>query len=111
MNEDSAVDLVLTMAPLPPELPLVLAGGQVFDGTGRPPFKGDVVVSGNRIEAIIADGESAATPDGAIRLELDGRTVLPGLVEGHAHISFTNMSNLMESGVDARGGEPDRRDP
>lgn len=96
MKEDNALDLVLTMAPKVPERPLVLAGGQIFDGTGRLPFKGDVVVSGNRIESIIADGESATTPDGAVRLELDGRTVMPGLVEGHAHISFTNMSNLME---------------
>jgi imidazolonepropionase-like amidohydrolase len=89
-------DLVLTMSPRPPERPLVLAGGMVFDGTGRAPFAGDVIVAGNRIESVVADGEPSAVPDDAIRVQLDGRTVLPGLVEGHAHVSFTNMSHLME---------------
>ena len=95
MNTNTA-DLVLTMAARPPERPLVLAGGMVFDGTGRAPFAGDVIVTGNRIESVVADGDKSVVPDDAITLQLDGRTVLPGLVEGHAHVSFTNMSNLME---------------
>ena len=74
----------------------VLAGGMIFDGSGGPLFAGDVLVVGNRIEAVLGKGERGDVPAGAVRVELDGRTVMPGLVEGHAHISFTNVANLME---------------
>ena len=75
---------------------IVLAGGMIFDGSGLPLFAGDVLVVGNRIEAVVAASESWSPPEHAVRIELDGRTVMPGLVEGHAHISFTNVANLME---------------
>ena len=35
-------------------------------------------------------------PPDAVRIELGGRTVMPGLVDGHAHISFTNVADLMD---------------
>lgn len=78
------------------ERPILLAGGMIFDGSGLPLFAGDVLVAGNRIDAVVAASESWNPPVEAIRIELGGRTVMPGLVEGHAHISFTNMANLMD---------------
>ena len=78
------------------EVPIHLAGGLIFDGTGSALFPGDVLVVGNRIDAVVADGDSWSPPDHALRVELDGRTVMPGLVEGHAHISFTGVADLME---------------
>ena len=78
------------------ECPIHLAGGLIFDGTGSAPFRGDVLVVGNRIDAVVAEGESWSPPDHALRVDLDGRTVMPGLVDGHAHISFTGVADLME---------------
>ena len=80
----------------PEQRPILLAGGMIFDGSGQQPFSGNVLVAGNRIEAVIAAPESWNPPPEAVRIELNGRTVMPGLVEGHAHISFTGASNLME---------------
>ena len=80
----------------PERRPILLAGGMIFDGSGQPPFSGDVLVAGNRIEALIAAPESWNPPSDAVRIELNGRTVMPGLVEGHAHVSFTGASNLMD---------------
>ncbi|HEY0519946.1 MAG TPA: amidohydrolase family protein, partial [Ilumatobacteraceae bacterium] len=74
----------------------VLSGGIVFDGTGRPPFAADVVVVGNRIDAIVAPNASPRASEIATRIDLAGRTVMPGLVEGHAHISFTGVADLMD---------------
>ena len=74
----------------------LLAGGMIFDGSGQPLFAGDVLIAGNRIEAVVAATESWDPPGDAVRIELTGRTIMPGMVEGHAHISFTNCGNLMD---------------
>jgi imidazolonepropionase-like amidohydrolase len=76
--------------------PVLFASGMIFDGSGPSLFPGDVLVSGNRIDAVVAANESWEPPSEAVRVELAGRTLMPGLVEGHAHISFTNVGNLME---------------
>ena len=66
---------------------MLFSNAQVFDGTGRPPFSGEVLVRGNRIEAV---GEANA-PLGRQRAEVidcGGATLMPGLVEAHAHLSW-----------------------
>ena len=78
------------------ERPTLLAGGLIFDGSGQPLFAGDVLIVGNRIEAVVAAGDSWTRPSHARRIDLGGRTVMPGLVDGHAHISFTNVADLMD---------------
>src|SRR5215211_98012 len=80
----------------PDDASILLSGGMIFDGSGGPLFPGDVLVVGNRIDAVVPANETWSAPANTIRIELDGRAVMPGLVEGHAHISFTNMANLME---------------
>lgn len=62
---------------------LLLKPARVFDGEAM--HEGWAVrVRGDRIEAVGAAAELAA-PDAA-PLELPGTTVLPGLIEGHAHV-------------------------
>ena len=79
-----------------PHHPILLSGGMVFDGSGQPLYPADVLIVGNRIEAVVPETESWEPPAHALRVEVDGRTVMPGLVEGHAHISFTNVASLMD---------------
>ena len=79
------------------ERPTLLTGGMIFDASGQALFAGDVLVAGNRIEAVVPAGdESWNPPPHALRIDLGGRTLMPGLVDGHAHISFTNVADLME---------------
>lgn len=84
------------MTAIPDEMRIVLAGGTVFDGSGGPSLAGDVLIRGNRIEAVVAATESWDPPEDAHRIELNGRTIMPGLVDGHAHVSFTGCANLMD---------------
>lgn len=59
----------------------------LWDGTGAGRFPADVLVEGNRIRTIARNtGEIPA--QGARIVECRGRTLMPGMVEGHAHISF-----------------------
>lgn len=68
----------------PPRV-LVLENVTVIDGTGTPPQSGmDVVIDGDRIQQVVATG--VARPPGAEVLELDGRFVVPGLVDSHIHL-------------------------
>ncbi len=65
----------------------------IFDGTGRLPYRGEVAVEGNRIVGV-ASGEArldragAAIVDGATLGAGRGVTLMPGLVEAHAHLSW-----------------------
>jgi len=72
-----------------PSAPAVLAlvGGQLIDGTGRPPvLDAVVVVEGDRI---VAAGPRASTPvpPGATVVDTTGRSILPGLWDMHAHLA------------------------
>ncbi|BBK31642.1 imidazolonepropionase-like amidohydrolase [Stella humosa] len=66
---------------------------RVIDGSGTAPFMGEVLVAGRRIEAV---GRQAGALDaqGATVVEGGGATLMPGLVEAHAHASFANTSTL-----------------
>ncbi len=66
--------------------PVLFRGAMVWDGSGVAPFPADVLVEGERIKAVAKPGELAVA--GAEVIECHGRTLMPGLVEGHAHLSF-----------------------
>jgi imidazolonepropionase-like amidohydrolase len=62
--------------------PLLLQGVRVVDGRGLRDERADLLVNGDRIEAI----EPNLAVDGAAVWPLVGRTVTPGLMNAHAHV-------------------------
>jgi imidazolonepropionase-like amidohydrolase len=60
---------------------------RIFDGTGTAPFPGEVLVRGERIEAV-ARGDERLDRAGATLVEGKGATLMPGLVEAHAHLTW-----------------------
>jgi len=74
---------------------ILIRNAQVFDGTGRAPYPADVLVEGNRIAAVATDRgalQAAEVIDGA------GMTLMPGMVEGHSHPTFTGVSEPAQLG-------------
>ena len=66
--------------------PLVLLGGTLIDGTGRPPVSNStVVIQGDRIIAAGARSE-IAIPAGARIVDVSGKYILPGLWDMHSHL-------------------------
>ena len=69
---------------------LLIEHATVWDGSGAAPFPGQVLIEGERIEAVVPAGEAVAAAEGAERLDAGGKFLMPGLVEGHAHLSFVD---------------------
>src|SRR5579863_8010134 len=64
---------------------LVIQGGLLIDGTGRPPIDNSVIViEGDRFKAVGRSGE-VVVPPGAQVIDVKGKTVMPGFIDGHCH--------------------------
>lgn len=59
---------------------------RIFDGSGSDPVDGGVVVDGNHIVEILPAGAGCSDAD----LVIDGRggTLMPGMVDAHAHLTW-----------------------
>jgi imidazolonepropionase-like amidohydrolase len=68
----------------------------VLDATGAKPFSGSVLVEGERIREVW-HGKAPAVGD-AIRVDGHGATLMPGLIEPHAHLTFTDCARSVEMG-------------
>ncbi len=84
-------------------LVIAFVGATVIDGTGAPPVPDAVVVvQDGRISAV---GPRATTPvpDGAARVELSGRYLIPGLTNVHVGLTGENgretLAQLLRYGV------------
>src|SRR5438477_502857 len=63
-------------------------GARIIHGDGRPPIeRGVLVVDGGRIRAVGPTG-SVTVPAGARRVDLDGKTIMPAMIDVHVHIGY-----------------------
>jgi imidazolonepropionase-like amidohydrolase len=71
----------------------LITNARILDGSGREPFLGAVRVEGNRITQV-TPGAPAPVPDGATVINGAGATLMPGLIESHAHIGLADLGSL-----------------
>ena len=77
-----------------PVTAVVYEGATVLTGDGSSPIEnGLVVVDQGRIVAVGAAGAVTA-PEGAARVDLQGKTVIPAIIDAHTHLS-TNRDALL----------------
>ncbi|MDB5703633.1 MAG: Amidohydrolase family protein [Sphingomonas bacterium] len=71
---------------------LAFTGATVIDGTGQAPIAdGVVVVKDGRIVAV-GPRRGTAIPAGATRIDVSGKTIMPGIVNAHGHLFFDATS-------------------
>ncbi len=62
-------------------------GARIFDGTGKAVIeKGTIVVVDGRIAAV-GPSNKVKAPKGAQILDVSGKTITPGLINAHGHVS------------------------
>lgn len=72
-----------TAAPAQAQTAVLIEGARVFDGTGAPAKVQDVLLTGERIAAV---GKGLRAPEGAVRIDGRGKTLIPGLHDLHTHL-------------------------
>ena len=85
----AAIELQPSMAQAPAASGVVaLTGARIIDGTGRAPIQqGTVILNKGVIEAV-GTAAGVKIPNGATRVDLSGKTIIPGLINAHAHLNF-----------------------
>ena len=81
-------------AQTPPGGTIALTGARVIDGTGPAPL--------DQATLLIANGQIAATgtsgsiriPAEAVRIDMAGKTILPGLINAHGHLNVDAYTRL-----------------
>lgn len=89
----------------------IFSNVRILDGTGEAPYSGDVTMSGNRIKSIQRSGagyqssmglSSGGTEGswygggsgGTKRIDGNGMTLMPGLIDAHLHLSWNNAPGI-----------------
>lgn len=68
----------------------LITGVNVFDGNSKKILKNtDVLIEGNIIKQI---GPNISAPSGADVIDGDGKTLMPGLIEGHSHLALSGVT-------------------
>src|SRR5258707_2204102 len=66
---------------------------RIIDGSGAPPFPGEVLVQGNRIMRV-ARGARTIQMAGITVIDAGGATLMPGMTEAHTHFSWNDQPSL-----------------
>ena len=81
------------------EKTLVVQGGKLIDGTGRPPVENSVIViQAGRFQAVGGRGE-ISIPAGAEVIDVRGKSVLPGFIDGHGHLEDFHGELYLHLGI------------
>lgn len=70
----------------------------VFDAIGDDAYLGEVLVEGNRIKAVARGRQQIAPERSAEEIDGRGRFLMPGMVEGHCHLSFVGPARNQDLG-------------
>ena len=78
---------------------LVVQDGKLIDGTGRPPIDHSIIIiQGRKFTAVGRSGE-VAVPAGARVIDVKGKTVLPGFIDGHGHLEDFHGELYLHLGI------------
>lgn len=66
----------------------LIRNAQIFDGTGLPAQTGAVLIEGNAIVTLAYGADALASETADTVIDAAGRTLMPGMVEAHAHLTW-----------------------
>jgi hypothetical protein len=78
---------------------LVIKGGTLIDGTGRPPIKNACIIIENGRFTSVGQSDGSALPADAEVIDVTGKTILPGFIDGHGHLEDFHGELYLHLGI------------
>jgi len=77
-----------------PGTTVALTGARLIDGTGTPPVANATILMANGRITAAGPAASVTVPAGATRIDMSGKTILPGLINTHGHVTVDDNTKL-----------------
>jgi hypothetical protein len=78
---------------------LLIQGGTLIDGTGRPPVENAaILIQDGRFKSVGRSGDFAIPGEAEI-IDATGRTILPGFIDGHGHLEDFHGELYLHLGI------------
>ena len=94
-----------------PQYDLIIQNGQIYDGSGRLPYKADIAITNGTIVKIAEEINTPATQN----IDATGLAVAPGFIDVHAHLEplpiLPEAESHLRQGVTTAVGGPDGGSP
>ena len=71
---------------------------RIYDGCGKKTYPGEVLLQGNRIVKVVNGKRGKIEARDATLIDCAGATIMPGLTDGHAHLSLMAAPSLTHPG-------------
>lgn len=92
-----SIAITLTRPRAMPSGSFVLRNARIITMNGDEVIeRGDIVVTNNRIAAVGAAG-SVNVPQGAREIDASGKTIIPGIIDSHAHLHYSGLEIFPET--------------
>jgi imidazolonepropionase-like amidohydrolase len=74
---------------------VIFKNAHLIDGTGAVYVQATVVVEEDKIKEVLTDGNGfSELNNGATVIDLEGRTLMPGMILAHIHLSYNHVKDL-----------------
>jgi imidazolonepropionase-like amidohydrolase len=90
---------VLVGCPQPGKGKTAFVGATLIEGTGAPSIPNAVVVVGEGHIQAVGTADEVSVPRGAEVVHVEGRWIIPGLIDGHAHAERWTLGPYLSYGV------------
>ena len=71
----------------------LIQNGVIIDGTGTKPKKESILIDNCSIKATGKDADKLADSNDVIKIDASGKTIMPGLIDAHIHVTFDEPSS------------------
>jgi len=77
-----------------PKGAVVVRNARLFDGTGAPARPAAILIEGSHVTQIAQTEVDLKAPAGAVVIDVGGKTVLPGLIDLHGHLTYLERPGM-----------------
>lgn len=74
---------------------ILIRNANIWDASGAAPFAGDLLIEGDKIQTV-SRGANSLPAEGCEVIDASGMFLMPGMTEGHGHLSFDNVTQTAD---------------